>query len=354
MRILSIDIPWGAANLVGIALAEIQGDKIILNAHCINMQINHIQNNRDFINNNNLIQNFIQSGDGLGTILPSDIIGPFKRGLPNIPETRRLYIHQLSDTLQTITQTIPKTKNIDILIIDVPLIPANVATNNQVHAGKTSTFRPLERAFQSKVRIPLERATQNNSTNFAKFQGGIINGCRPGHAISNLCNHLFAPKSILESFPQLVVGSLAEMASELNLELLSGLTSHKRGNQNQLIIGQNRLINLIIQFTGTPINWIENLSPKMRADAIDAILGLLPIISLFGIRPELNLQCTMPIKIINFANPPLTGNLIRPPSISNAIPPYALNSRPWIQENPIIPNGIDDSGIFALDLSLWQ
>lgn len=52
MRILSIDIPWGAANLVGIALAEIQGDKIILNAHCINMQINHIQNNRDFINNN--------------------------------------------------------------------------------------------------------------------------------------------------------------------------------------------------------------------------------------------------------------------------------------------------------------
>ena len=25
--------------------------------------------------------------------------------------------------------------------------------------------------------------------NFAKFQGGIINGCRPGLAISNLCNH---------------------------------------------------------------------------------------------------------------------------------------------------------------------
>jgi hypothetical protein len=244
------------------------------------------------------------------------------------------------------------TRDTDVLLIDVPLVPASVAQANPPQPQMQATMRPLERAFQCKVQVPLANA-HPNQTNLARFQAGVMRGYRPGYALAHLAMHVFSSETVLESFPQLVLGALAEMALALKLPPPCGLTHHKRPPFD----GQDSLMHLITTYVGRMPRWAsDDLAQSAMADGFDALLGLLPVLPLYGIRPpgESEARYAMPIKLLNLAQNPVRGIPRRPERLAGTIPAHAFNCRHWIAINPQITSGIDDSGIWTLDFDVWQ
>jgi len=345
--ILSLDFPWGAQNVVGAALARIQSSGVHIIAHALPMPTDPPRGPRDAE-----IDAFIRTGAALGTALPGDSTGPFLPGMPSTPQSRELYVDRLAASLVAIAAAMPATMGADVLLIDVPLVPASVAQANPPQPQKQASMRPLDRAFQSKVRVPVANATPNQ-TNLARFQAGVMRGYRPGYALAHVARHVFGSETVLESFPQLVVGALAEMAVALNLPPPLGLTHHKR----RPFAGQAPLMHLITTYLGGKPRWASaGLTQSMMADGFDALLGLLPVLPLYGIRPPggRNARYATPIKLLNLAQNPVQGAPQRPQRGAGPLPAHALNCRHWIAANPQIKSGIDDSGLFALDLDVWQ
>jgi hypothetical protein len=143
------------------------------------------------------------------------------------------------------------------------------------------------------------------------------------------------------------------MAVALNLPPPLGLTHHKR----RPFVGQAPLMHLITTYLGGKPRWASaGLTQSMMADGFDALLGLLPVLPLYGIRPPggRNARYATPIKLLNLAQNPVQGAPQRPRRGAGPLPAHALNCRHWIAANPQIKSGIDDSGLFALDLDVWQ
>ena len=141
-------------------------------------------------------------------------------------------------------------------------------------------MRPLERTFECKVRVPVANAPPNQTNARDVFKLAIMRGYRPGYALAHLAMHVFSSETVLESFPQLVVGALAEMALALKLPPPLGLTHHKR----HPFIGQDPLMYLITTYAGVKPHWASYvLAKSAMADGFDALLGLLPVLPLDGI-----------------------------------------------------------------------
>lgn len=345
--IVSLDFPWGAQNIVGAAVAAVDGGEVNVVAHAVVMEHAPPAGPRDAA-----INAFIDTGDALGLVLLGESFGPFPPGMPTMPELRRLYVDRVASALAALTEALPAARGADVVLIDVPLVPVAVSRANPPQPQKQANMRPVERAFQCKVRVPFLNSPAAQ-TNFARFQPGVMRGYRPGFALAQIVTHMLGPAAILESFPQLVIGALAEMANAIDMPPPQGLTHHKRPPY----AGQGALLDLIAAYLGVAPIWaVDDLPHAMLVDGIDALLGLLPVLPLYGIQPPgvVGAPYATTIKLRNLAHLPEQGLPTRPPRQRGPLPAHALNCRHWIEVNPAVGAGIDDSGIFTLDLGLWQ
>jgi hypothetical protein len=143
-------------------------------------------------------------------------------------------------------------------------------------------------AFGSKVMIPgASTARADGRIQFARFQPGIINGCRPAHAVFELARQAFGGAAVVESFPQLTLGPLAEFAAAYGLPMIARLAGHKTGSAHSMLTGQQRLNSQVVAFLdGLVPRWLPaGLTTRARADGYDAVLGLLPGIVWAGYVP---------------------------------------------------------------------
>lgn len=347
ISLLSIDLPWGAQNVVGGAFALVDSAGIEVIAHSVSMPKDPPTGPRV-----PEIDEFIRYGAALGTALNEDASGPFCPGMPVDASSRALYVDRVVASLRTLAAALPGALECAAVLIDVPFVPANLARANAPRVGRRANMRPVERAFQCKVRVPVGSA-RAVATNFARFQAGVIRGYRPGYALASAVQQVLGAQAVLESFPQLAVGALAEMAENLHAQPQLSLAAHK----TRPFAGQTPLLDLISIFLGKAPRWATTgLPEKSKADGIDAILGLLTLLPLHGHVPpgDPNAAHKRTVKLLNLAGTPPLGMPQRPPRGTGPLPAYVQNSRHWIDSNPRIQGPIDDSGIFALDLGVWQ
>ena len=362
MRVLSIDIPWGIPGnrkFVGAAMAEVDngqlvdlwgdGDVAIVDsvpfAPAVELAIPDAQVEVDGL---------IQNGVGAGRDRQADVDGPFKYPQFQHPVARMAYTRSLREAFHQLAGAIGiGTAAVDIVTVDIPLVTAEtVAQLVPPEPDRTAQFRPVERAFTGRAFIP----GQDGWIQFARFQAGVMNCWRPGYAVCETARLVFNAGVAVESFPQLVLGSLAEFSAAHDVQLIHRLSAHKGPNNVQREVGQGVLLGQITAFLGgSPIRWVnENLPFTAKADAYDALLGLLPGLVLAGYNPPGDATASWQNAIVlrNFASNDCPDMPMRQPGQGREAPLHG--SRPWINEFPQFVDGIDDSGVLTLDLGMWQ
>lgn len=356
MRILSLDVPWAAANYVGAAYAEICGGQLVA-APLVTSVRSAFPNGAagisialSFPKNHPEVAGFINDGAGPSRARPEDFTQP----APNFPTTpleRETYLEYLWRAFEAVRQNLSLTpQSVDFVLVDMPTVPALIAATAP-NLGKFARYRPLEIAFGQKVMIPGAAAARTDGRiQFSRFQAASINGCRPAYAVFQLALEMFGTggAAVAESFPQLVLGPLAEYAQSHALPLLRNLASHKSGRVSAIPAGQQRLADQVDCFVGVKPSWIPNtLTAKARGDGWDALLGLLPGLVHHGWTPagSNSGHWQKAILIKNLPAGPVTT--------SNGAGTPATGCRAWIDATPTYFPGINDAGILTLGLSLW-
>lgn len=353
MRIVSLDIPWGGETYVGAAAADVRNGQLertvmVTSVHSGRLPASPL---RPVPVAHPEIAGFIADGAGPGRSRAADTTGPFN-AFPHTPAMRQAYLSRLWAAFHAIRQTLSQGQGtVDLLLVDMPPVPATLALAYPA-VDATAQFRPVERAFQNRVFVPGASAGRpDGRIHFAKFQAGIINGCRPAYAVFEMARQVFCGAVVVESFPQLVLGALAEFASARGLPLIRRLAGHKNGNAAATIAAQQLLAALIVAFLrGETPQWsCGTLTPHARADGYDALLGLLPGLVHAGFVPP-----------SDAASPWQRAVLLR--NLSTPLPPFPLATgvglpatgcRAWIEASPGFCGGVDGSGILTLDLGLW-
>jgi hypothetical protein len=353
MRILSLDIPWGGGTYVGAAAADVRdgqlaGPPTVTSVHSSKapaiplppLPVIHPE-----------IAGFIADGAGPGRARATDMVGPFN-AFPHTPVARQAYLSRLWAAFHSITLALKDFQDaVDLLLVDMPPVPAALALAYQAVAI-AAQFRPVELAFHNCVLVPGASAGRpDGRIQFAKFQAGIINGCRPAYAVFEMARQVFGGTVVVESFPQLVLGAVTEFASAQGLALIHRLAGHKSGNAAAMNVSQHLLGAQIATFLGGIIpQWVpDSLTPRERADGYDALLGLLPGLAHAGFVPPANAPSPWQRAVLlRNLSPPLPP---WPVATGAGLP--ATGCRQWIQTAPAFGAGVDDSGILCLDLALW-
>jgi hypothetical protein len=185
---------------------------------------------------------------------------------------------------------------------------------------------------------------------FARFQPGVNAGLL-ARAVFQLAALAFNGTAVVESFPQLVLGSLAEFSLAYNLPLITRLAAHKKGNANTRSNAQSVVDAQIREFLGGIIvDWRPtDISIHARSDGYDALLGLLPGVVLHGYAPPAREPSPWQRSVV-------LRNLAAPAPdypVAQGVGQSAQGCRAWILTDPQIQTGIDESGIFCLDMRLW-
>jgi hypothetical protein len=354
MRIISLDIPWGSEKYVGASTAEVRRGYLVAPPTVTSVDSGKVPLNPvlPLLVTHPEIAGFICDGVGPGRSRATDTVGPFKAWLPLSPATRQAFLARLWAAFHVIRQTLGYPQGTaDLLLVDMPPVPAPLALAYP-SVNITAQFRPVELAFHNRVLVPgASGGRPDGRIQFAKFQAGIINGCRPAYAVFEIAHQVFGGAVVVESFPQLVLGALAEFASALGLPLIRRLAGHKGGSAAAKSAAQQLLDAQIVRFLrGAIPQWAPGpLTPHACADAYDALLGLLPGLVHAGFVPPADVP-----------RPWQRAVLLR--NLSPPLPPFpmatgaglpATNCRVWIQNSPTFGGGLDDSGILTLDLALW-
>jgi hypothetical protein len=297
------------------------------------------------------IAGFIQNGAGPGRFTASDTAGPFN-SYPHDPNSRTAYLVRLWRAFHRIQQILGLAgTKMDLVLIDMPTVPTALALANQNR--QTAEYRPVELAFGNKVLIPgAAVARLDGRIQFSRFQPAIINGCRPAYAVFEMAQQVFQAATVVESFPQLILGALSEYAVACNLPLISRLADHKTGNQAARQAAQTIVEQQITSyFGGVAPTWLPHIpTVAARSDGYDALLGLIPGVVYFGFRTAVNPQATWS-RCVTLRN--LTTQF--PPNPQAQGPGNAAaGCRAWINPFPQLCLGVDDSGIMCLDLALWR
>jgi hypothetical protein len=376
VRLLSLDIPWGGESYVGAAYVELQDGE--LNGFHVPFtdgllastdgQRGEFQNSGPIVtsvSSANIdgtehppfpqaaseVIGFIADGAGPSRGRAQDHVGPFN-SFPHDNDSREAYLKRLWAAFHWVrTRLHISAEGVDLLLVDMPTVPGDLASTCNVTGG-SACFRPLETAFGNKALMPgASTGRRDGRIQFPRFQAGNINGCRPAYAVFELARQAFNGKAIVESFPQLALGPLAEFARAYGLPLITRLAAHKSGSAASMLKGQLPLQTQINAFLGgrTP-QWIPEVLPvRARADGYDALLGLLPGLVWAGYTPP----ATAPSgwqNVVILRN--LTSQLFPWPTSKGAGEPVS-GTRNWIITSPAIPEGINDAGILCLDFSLW-
>ncbi len=351
--ILSLDIPWGGGNYLGAAIGTVTGNTIeALNiAYC---NVHHAAPASDPLPEGDAeIDGFIANGAGPGRVRWADANGPFNN-MPHNPQSRQDYMNRLWAAFHDVRMTFgTDDSDIDLILVDVPPVPAAISTHCDGPLS-SATFRPVEYVFHNKVWIPGANPNRDDGyIQFAKFQAGNINGCRPGYAVFQMASIVFNGVTVVESFPQLILGPLQEMAAELDLAFIHRLNAHKGGNAAQRQAAQDILWPQILSFVGPAANGLadqlQQAPVPARPDVFDALIGLLPGIVYAGFVPPA-------VPDGPWANAVLLQNHAFPyPAWTEAQDPGQpmLGGHIWIDHAPNFQRGCDDSGILALNLGLW-
>lgn len=380
IRVLSLDIPWGGKSFVGAAFAELR-DGLFTESPaadlddlgtCINAPGHRdLPRNRgpvvtsirtasvgeaglpNFPIAHPEVEGFIANGAGPGRNRPADLLGPFN-AFPNTRSTREAYLRQLWGAFHSIRCMLSlPSGGVNLLLVDMPTIPAALAVTPLL-PGLAAQYRPVETAFGNKVWIPgASIARADGRIQFPRFQPGNINGCRPAYAVFELARQVFGGASVVESFPQLTLGPLAEFAQAFAVPMIAQLAGHKTGNAARMLVGQQHLDAQLVAFLGgVALRWAPSmvgLTTRARADGYDAVLGLLPGLVWAGYVPP----ATTP-------SPWQRAVVLRNQSVSVDVFPITTGvglpttgARTWIRSLPTFGDGVDDSGILSLDMSLW-
>jgi hypothetical protein len=352
MRLLSLDIPWGSNDgHVGAAFAEVndlellQGplvDSVDLEAPPAGLPIDDLE-----------IAGFIANGAGPNRARPQDEHGEFFDYYPSTPAGRTRYLQRLWNAFVTIRNRLQlEQEPVDLVVVDVPLVPAALS-QQPIPVERRSQRRPVERAFEKKVWVPGSNPRRGDGRiNLAVLQSGNINRYRPGYATCRLAQLCFQAQTVVESFPQLTVGALAELADDVGGVVLAvRAAEHKRNLGGQAVLDAQ--IELVFP---NGLTWVDpNLPRVVKADGYDAVLGLLPALLYAGYVVPVGLGvCQNAVLLRNQAQnqAPLPRRITGEPG--------AQGTAAWKagvtanDANLTLLPGIDDRGILAVDLSLWQ
>lgn len=353
MRLLSLDIPWSSASgNVGAAFAENDAEQIGQGAVVDSVSMNAPVAAAFPVAEPEIV-GFINDGVGPGRARAQDLNGITFDYFPGNAADRAAYLQRLWNSFILLRQRLELEHiPIDLVTVDVPLVTGTLALE-PIPANRRSRRRPVERAFEKKVWIPGNNPNRGDRRiNLAVCQSGNINRYRPGYAVCRLAELCFKAATVVESFPQLTIGALAERASQNpGADLVTSVSEHKRN-----VVGQALLSEQLALVLPNPLAWVNpDLPVDVKADGYDAVLGLLPGLVYAGFDAP------------NADNVFQDAVLLR--NLSHTLPPLpnraaghwgAEGTEPWKQvvaahddAQHLMP-GIDDRGILAIDLNLWQ
>lgn len=337
--LLSVDLPWSSDGWVGVAVAS-------LDDRGTRVSVGVVPSRRE-----PLPGGLVESGDFIDFGARADARLTIDASPPDPKLTagaRRAYLESLHGALCDLAR-LPGWSPVDAAAIDVPLVPPCLTRGLVIEHGVLSKRRPVERAFEKKVRF----AGPGWAFDFANPQSGICVGWRPGYAAAELVEHVWGARAIAESFPQLSIGALQEMpdAAGPRMESLAG---HK-GAPNRSRAGREAVYARLRAWLGAEPEWMSGgLHLPGAADALDALLGLLPLIALhtawepseaFDVRPAHR-------RAVLLRNLP-EGKIALPIKQGPKGNKLVTGCRAWIDVAPVMAPGVNDDGILALDLAGW-
>lgn len=333
--LLSIDLPWSSDGWVGAAVArEEQGVHRVSVAVVPSRGMPLPKNLPD-------CDDFVRHGARGDARLAADATPPD----PEINEgARRLYLESLYGAFHDLSRILGL-ESLQVAAIDMPLVPASLVAGLSLPSGKLSTRRPVEKAFEKKVRF----AGDDWHFDFSNPQSGIYVGWRPGYAAAELVAALWKPVSIAESFPQLSIGALQEMPDATAAPITS-LAAHK-GALAKSRSGREVVYQRICAWLGHEPRWLcGGLHERGAADALDAMLGLLPLIALDAETDDDSARHRRPVLLRNLRY----GEADLPSKSGPRGMKVVSGCRAWIDAAPALAPGVNDSGILALDLVGWR
>jgi hypothetical protein len=162
-------------------------------------------------------------------------------------------------------------------------------------------LRPVERAFANSAQVPMGEGRLR----WPRFQPGGPHGPRGLQLARQLFGLLNPARSVVcESFPQLSVPLLLQQARP---EGRLGLAAHKTGTRAKEV--QLLLVRAFERWTGREV---RGAAREGSADAVDALIALLPLLQLFA--PRAGGPSADPVWLCDAPPPgtPLPGGLSRP------------------------------------------
>ena len=354
MITLSLDIPWSSSRgNVGAAFADVDAQALQHGPVVDSLGIMDAPVALGFPEGDAEIAGFIADGAGLGRARPQDADGVAFDYLPGNPAAREGYLRRLWNSFVALRHRLQLEEvATDLVTIDVPLVPAALAVQ-AISPNRRSRRRPMERAFEKKVWVPGQNPRRpDGRINLVVIQSGNINRYRPGYAICRLAELCFEARTVVESFPQLSVAALAERASQdEGVALAASAAEHKRNADGQAVLDAQ--LSLVLS---EELSWVDpHLAVGPKADGYDAVLGLLPALLYAGyVAPGAENVFEQAVLLRNLIHNP-------PPLPRRVVGQWgAQGTEPWKQavaaqgDAVNLEPGIDDRGILALDLSLWQ
>jgi hypothetical protein len=335
--VVSVDLPWSASGFVGAASAERDGNKTsvyVATAPC---------REESLPNDVPECDDFIQHGAARATLIAADASAPSLL----TPAARLTYLRALyGGLIDALAQVgVPANGATRLGAIDIPLVPQHVAASVSPRHGTKSTRRPVERAFEKKVRF---KPAGFAAFDFCVPQSGVVLGWRPGYAVAELVERLTGCETVFECFPQLSIGALAELTWP-NASAVGSLAGHKGSlKSTAAITARDVLLARICNWLGVTPSWtLGSVHGAGGADGLDALLGLLPLAAERGVVSGTGRQWSA-VMLKNASH----GLLPLPEKAGPAGAKVLRGARPWI-ESPMQKRGIVDEGILALDLDAW-
>lgn len=242
----------------------------------------------------------------------------------------------LSHTIQRVGERLGR---FDLILLDQPI--GGVGEDG-------SKYRDVERTFTNSTFFQ----TGAGRVQCPKFQPGAPHA-KSGLERAALCRGLVGTERcvVLESFPHLSIPSLVEHcgANQLPRGALLGLTRHKTGHDAQH--AQAQLLSAFSHWTGRDVIGLDRIpSAAGRADALDAILALLPVLEWAAGSPR-DEPWSQPVWLNNPVGP---GSPL-PSQYKSAEPKMhrrAGRVSP-LQRKAVGPPGIRSDGLLGLNLPGW-